>query len=342
MRPFLLSILFLLSFISRGAARNLDIFFVDVEGGQATLIVSPSGESMLVDTGSPGFDGRDADRIVAAAKSAGVGQIDYLVITHYHGDHVGGVFQLAAKIPIVHFVDHGPNVATEKGTDELFAAYREVRDKGKHILVRPGDKIPIKGLDVTVLTAAGERLRKPLRGAGAPNPLCASATRRSEDTTENAQSVGTLIKHGKFRMINLGDLTWNKEMELACPANLVGSVDVYLTTHHGIAPSDEWNASGLPALVHALRPRVAIMNNGARKGGSPDTWQSLRSSPGIEDIWQIHYTVESGKENNAPEQFIANPEENCQGFGIKLSVSADGSYTVTNLRNGNSKTYQTR
>jgi beta-lactamase superfamily II metal-dependent hydrolase len=336
MRHTFLSLLFLLASCTLGAAQSLDVYFVDVEGGQATLLVSPSGESMLVDAGWPGYGGRDADRILATAKAAGVKQIDYMLVTHYHQDHVGGVPPLAAKIPIMHFVDHGPNVETTRQANELFAAYRQVRDKSPHAVVKPGDKIPIKGLDVEVVAAAGQMLTAPLEGAGAANSLCAATPRRAADPTENAQSIATLIRFGKFRLANLADVTWNKELELVCPINRLGTVDVYLTTHHGM------NLSGSPAIVHALAPRVAIMNNGARKGGSPEAWQAIRSSPGLEDIWQLHYTVEAGNQNNAPEQFIANPEENCKGYGLKLSADADGSFTVTNARTGYSKRYSPR
>ncbi|MBI3472743.1 MAG: MBL fold metallo-hydrolase [Candidatus Solibacter usitatus] len=316
------------------AAKTLDIYFIDVEGGQATLIVSPSGQSMLVDAGWAGNNSRDAERIAAAGKLAGVKQIDYFVATHYHADHIGGVPQLAAKVPVIHFVDHGPSVESGKNPDELFAAYRAVRDKAKHIQVKPGDKIPVKGLDVVVLTAGGELIASPVNGGGAANPLCAKEAQKREDKTENARSVGTLTTFGKFRFVDLGDLTWNKELELICPNNRVGNVDVYLTTHHGM------DMSGPAAIVHALHPRVAIMNNGAKKGGAPVAWQVVRSSPDLEDLWQGHFAVAGGKENNAEEKFIANPDETCQGQWIKVSAQSNGDFTVTNGRNGFSKTYK--
>ena len=331
MRIFLLSILLAASL---PAANTLDVYFVDVEGGQATLIVSPSGQSMLIDAGWPGFNNRDADRIAAAAKLAGIKQIDYFVATHYHTDHIGGVPQLAAKLPIIHFVDHGPSVESGKNPDELFASYKAARDNGKHIVVKPGDKVPIKGLDVTVVTAAGDKIASPLKGAGAANPLCGSDKPRNEDKSENARSVGTVISFGKFRMLDLGDLTWNKEQELVCPTNSIGTVDVYLTTHHGM------DMSGPATVVHALKPRVAIMNNGAKKGGSPVAWKVIRSSPGLEDIWQGHSSLAGGTENNADEKFIANPDESCQGNWIKLSAKSDGEFTVTNGRNNHAKTYK--
>jgi competence protein ComEC len=298
-------------------------------------MVSPSGQSMLVDTGWAGFDNRDADRIASAAKLAGLKQIDYLVITHFHTDHVGGVPQLAAKIPIKHYVDHGPNNETGAPADALYSAYKNAWTSGEHITVKPGDRIPVKGLDVQVITANGDLIKTPLKGAGAPNPLCGQDARRPEDKTENARSTGTLITFGKFRMIDLGDLTWNKEQDLVCPNNLVGTVDVYLTTHHGM------DMSGPATIVHALKPRVAIMNNGATKGGAVPAWQVVHSSPGLQDLWQLHYAVAGGEANNAIEQFIANPDQaKDQGNFLVLSAQANGNFTVTNPRNKFSKSYK--
>jgi len=333
MKTYLLVLLYLLTSFPLHAGETLKVSFIDVEGGQATLIVSPSGQSLLVDAGWPGFNDRDTDRIVAAAKAAGVKQIDYLLVTHYHLDHVGGVPPLAAKIPVVTYVDHGPSIETGKEADKLVAAYRVARDKGQHLVVKPGDKIPIKGLNVEVVSAAGKMIPKPLPGAGAANPLCANTKLQEPDPSENAQSIGILIKYGRFRLIDLGDLTWNKEYELACPVNRIGKVDVYVVTHHGT------NLSGSPAMVQVMAPRVAIMDNGAHKGGSPEAWQTMHTSPGLEDIWQLHYAVGTSQQNNSLEQFIANPEENCQGYGLELSAHADGSFTVTNARKGYAKAY---
>ena len=315
------------------ASSSLDIYFVDVEGGQATLIVAPSGESMLIDTGSPGFDGRDANRIVAAAKAANVSRIDYLIITHHHSDHVGGVAQLAERMPIGSFIDHGPSVETGTQVGELAAAYSKAFHKGRHRVVMPGDQIPLRGVEVRVLTANGRRIVAPLEGAGRPNPFCAGVNRQADDPTENARSVGILVTFGKFRFIDLGDLTWNKELDLMCPSNSVGTVDVYLTSHHGL------KLSGSPALVHALHPRVAIMNNGARKGGEPEAWKIVRASPGLEDLWQLHYAIAGGKQTNVAEKYIANPDEPCEGKYLVVSAQADGSFTVTNSRNSFSKNY---
>jgi competence protein ComEC len=313
--------------------KPLDIHFIDVEGGQATLLMAPSGESMLVDTGYPGFEGRDVARIEAAAKQAGVSQIDYLVVTHYHSDHVGNAAALAPRIPIRTFVDHGPTVETKN--TRLYDTYAEARKSGRHLQVKPGDKIPIAGLDVTVIAAGGQAIAKPLPGAGAANPLCRDHTPKDADPSENAQSVGVVIGHGRFRMLNLGDLTWNKEHDLVCPSNRIGPIDLYLTTHHGL------DQSGPAALVHAVRPRVAIMNNGPKKGGSPQAWRIVRNSPGLEDFWQLHYAVDGGAESNTANELIANVDETT-AHSIRVSASRDGSFTVANTRNGVTKTYKAR
>jgi beta-lactamase superfamily II metal-dependent hydrolase len=289
---------------------------------------------MLIDTGWAGFNNRDAERIAAAAKSVGVKKIDWLVVTHYHSDHVGGVPQLAAKMPIGTFVDHGATTESGKNADVLWNAYIDFRNKGKHLEVKAGDTIPVKGLDIKVLAAAGQGITVPLPGAGGQNPLCASFKPKAEDKSENARSVGMLITYGKFRIIDLGDLTWNKESELVCPENRIGTIDVYLTTHHGLSQSNP------EVIVHALHPRVAIMNNGAKKGGSPETWQIVRKSPGLIDLWQLHYSIAGGKENNSPDSFIANVDDPCEGKWIKLVAQQDGTFTVTNSRNKYEKTYK--
>jgi beta-lactamase superfamily II metal-dependent hydrolase len=313
-----------------------DFYFIDTEGGQATLIVSPTGESLLVDTGFP-VNGRDADRIAAAAKQAGVSRIDYLVITHYHLDHVGGVPNLAAKLPIVTFVDHGDTVEHDVQGDKMYGDYVALRAKGKHILAKPGEVIPIKTLDVRIVAAGGEPLTGALPGAGQPkpNPLCAAFTPRDPDPGENARSVGFVLAFNRFRFVDLGDLTWNKERDLVCPDNPIGPVDLLLTTHHG---SDKSNA---PVIVHALKPRVAVMNNGAKKGGSPEAWQTIHSSPGLEDLWQLHFATDGGEDHNVAPAFIANLDENTS-FNILVSASSDGSFTVTNPRTGTTKRYAAR
>ncbi len=317
-------------------ATGLEMYFIDVEGGQATLIVSPSGQSMLVDAGWPSKFGPGADRIAAAAKLAGVEKIDYMLVTHYHLDHVGGVPELAAKIPIGTYIDHGPNTETDTMARTLESSYDKVVAKAKHLVVKPGDRIPIEGLDVEVVQAGGESISKPLKGAGQPNSACEGVKPIGADPTENARSIGFILRYGKFRFADLGDLTWNKELALMCPNNPLGTVDVFLVSHHGM------DISNSPALVDALHPKVAIMNNGAKKGGSPKAWTVIRNSPGLEDLWQLHYSLAGGTEHNSSENLIANPEHGgaCQGSWLKLSASSDGSFTVENSRNSFAKAYR--
>jgi len=314
-------------------AKPLHIYFVDVEGGQATLVVSPSGQSLLIDTGWPGFDGRDAGRIVAAAHAAGVKQLDYVLITHYHRDHVGGVPQLTGQIKIGTFVDHGPNLEDSDVTREDYAAYQKAIAGHTRLILKPDEGLPMRGITVQAVTAAGEHIADPLPGAGEANPYCGSEAEPSADASENARSLGVLVTYGRFRFLDLGDLTKKKEMELACPNNLIGTVDLYLTTHHGL---DQSNAK---ALVWALHSRVAVMNNGAHKGGSPGAWQIVHDSPGLQDLWQLHYAMDGGTEHNVGEERIANVDEKCAGKYITVTAEEDGSFTVLNERNGLSKTY---
>lgn len=336
MRKILTTILFVLVSVPLYAAGVLRVYFIDTEGGQSTLFVSPSGQTMLVDTGNLDPPGRDARRIAAVAQKAGVKRIDYLLITHYHIDHVGGVPVLAQLLPITNFIDHGPEVEKDAKAESLVIAYRKVRATGHHILAQPGERIPITGIDVQVLTSAGREISSPLPGAGAANPVCASVQPRAFDPTENAQSVGTLITYGKFRIIDLGDLTWNKEMQLDCPVNKIGTVDVYLSTHHGLA------LSNCPAIVDALHPRVAIVNNGATKGGAAEALRTIRNSPGIEDVWQLHYSKNATKAENTAEPYIVNVDQDLPTSWIELDAHPDGSFTVINSRNGKTKTYAAR
>jgi beta-lactamase superfamily II metal-dependent hydrolase len=318
------------------AAQTLRIYAIDVEGGKSTLYVSPSGESMLIDTGYAGYGNRDANRIVAAAASAGVTRIDYLVITHYHGDHAGGVPQLAAKMPIGKIFDHGDSFEqSNEKTQAVFQPFAALRAKYPHQTVHPGDTIPVKGLRVDVVAGAGDAIASPLPGAGQPNPLCSSYQALKPDPGENAHSLGMIITFGRLRVADLGDLYWNQEHELVCPVNKLGTVDLYMTTHHGTA------TSGSPQIVHALHPRVAIMNNGADKGGSIKAWTTIEESPGLEDLWQLHFSNEGGKDHNVPAQFIANPSaENDGGFAIAVTAQSDGSFTVRNGRTLFEKAYR--
>ena len=314
---------------------SLRVYFIDVEGGQATLFVTPEGHSMLIDTGWPGNNNRDADRIVAAAHDAGIDKIEFVLITHFHDDHVGGAPQLAAKIPIGTFIDHGENrETTDKATEERWLAYKALLDSGKfrHITGKPGEELPVEGISVKVITSDGAVLRQPLPGAGQANPFCAGPA-PAGDQTENPRSLGTLITFGKLRILDLGDLTTDKEYQLMCPDNRLGQVDIYIASHHG------FNQSGSAALVHAIGARVAIVDNGARKGGSPSALDIIKSSPGLLAMWQLHYSEEAGAAHNAAEQFIANPTGPDAGNYLKLSAQPDGGFDIFDSRTKQSTPY---
>jgi beta-lactamase superfamily II metal-dependent hydrolase len=349
---------------TRPAAKTLDIYLIDVEGGGATLYVSPSGESVLIDTGNGGAAAaRDVERIMAAIKAAGLSQLDHLITTHWHGDHYGGMSELASRVPIRHFVDHGTSVESNANvTQFLQGTYPGLHARAKHTVVKPGDTIAVAGLEWRVVTSHGAVIKTPLAGAGQPNPACAAFKPQADDATDNAQSVGSIISYGRFRAAHLGDLTWNKEFDLMCPANRVGAVDLFVVSHHGLAVSNS------EALVHGLAPRVAIMNNGSRKGGPPETMRTIFSSPGLEDLWQLHFSVLSGQEYTVPGLFIANlfdepltampiapmpapqpgsgappaPVHNGPAHWIKVSAQRDGSFTVANGRNGFENLYRPR
>lgn len=317
------------------AAKTLDIYFIDVEGGQATLIVTPAGESFLVDTGWLDASGRDAKRIMASAHDAGITQIDYLMITHFHADHDGGAPALAKLISIKTFIDYG-GPPTEKGGKiaELFDAYSSVRRKGAHIEAKAGEKLPIKGVEVQVVSARGKTLSEPLSGAGQDNPACTTYKKKANDFTENAKSLGFRLVFGKFTFLDLGDLVWNELGRLVCPKNMLGAADVYLVAHHGNA------FSGVPAVSAAVRARVAIVNNGETKGGDPKTFKTLQTGPGLEDLWQLHRSANGGAKQADP-KFIANLDEST-AYRLKLSASEDGSFTLTNARTGFSKHYDAK
>lgn len=314
----------------------LRVYFVDVEGGQATLFVTPANESLLIDTGWPGHEERDADRIVAAAKNAGINKIDYVLITHFHTDHVGGLPQLAAKIPINAFIDHGDNrESTDADTVKGWKAYQRLvaSKKYKRISLKPGDPLPVKGLDGTVVSADGVVIDHPLPGAGAENASCKDAQNYPADQTENARSLGSVFTFGKLRILDLGDLTSDKEIGLVCPQNKLGKIDIYIVSHHG------WNQSGSPALLNAIAPRIAIMDNGAKKGGTPSTWEIIEKSPNLENLWQLHYSDEGGSAHNVPAEFIANVEGPDAGKYLKLTAWPDGKFEVFNSRTQQTKQY---
>ena len=346
--------------VSAQRARTFDIYVVDVEGGNATLFVSPSGESLLIDAGNGGMGApRDAGRIVEAAKDAGLTQLDHVIITHWHGDHYGALAELATRMPIKHFIDHGRNIQPTEATDAfLNKTYPELYAKATHTVVKAGDTIPFAGVPTRVVAAAGQVIAKPLTGAGRSNAFC-MPMKPVEPVPEDTQSVTTYFTFGKFRALHPGDLTRDKEYDLMCPANRIGTIDVLVGPHHG------QDTSNSEAFVHALQPRVVVMNNGTRKGGYPDVMKSFYTSPRFEDLWQMHFSLLSGQEYTPPGVFIANtvdeqpnampiaaqplpapgsnappaPVHSGRAYWIKVSARDDGSFTVTNSRNGFSKQY---
>ncbi len=335
MRAVLVFAVFALFACVARAQKPLEVYMIDVEGGQAILMVSPAGESLLLDAGWPGMGGRDAKRILAAAKEAGLKQIDYLVISHYDIDHVGDVSAIMDAIPVKRLIDNGPPKTTGKGIEERYKAYAAVYGKAEHTVARLGDKIPIKGMDVQVVAGATNLV--PNR-VGVGNPKCGTAPVPEEipGDLEDNMSIGLLFTAGKFRMLDLSDLEAAYSYKLMCPINPFGTVDVFHVNVHG-------QAKGMtPVLAQALNARVAVMENGARKGGDPPAFPMLRVAPGMQDIWQLHYSVAAGKDGNPPADFIANTDEQCQGKWLRLTAQPDGSFTITNSRNGFTKTYQAR
>jgi beta-lactamase superfamily II metal-dependent hydrolase len=317
---------------------TLDVYFIDVEGGQSTLVVTPAGESLLIDAGFPGggtfqsrpgdaLHPRDPERIAAVARAAGLSRIDDLLITHFHGDHFGGVMELAERLPISTFVDHGDVAAgteqTVPGTLALFQDYQATRGKGRHLEPKPGDHLPLKGLDVVVVSAAGATISRPLAGAGDYNARCRASARGAQEIYENPRSTGVVVQFGKFRFLDLGDLTGRPLFDLACPRDLIGPVDVYLVAHHGGADAAD------SATFAAFRPRVAILDNGATKGAGLEMLEVLQQAKDI-DTWQLHRSALNGAKN-FPDDRIANLDETTAHW-IKVSAKSDGSFRVTNGR----------
>jgi len=338
---------------------TLEVYVVDVEGGNAVLFVTPAGESVLIDTGNPDPNARDANRIMEAIKDAGLARIDHLIITHWHGDHFGGLTGLAKQIPIREFIDHGPNVQPAAAADDfLTKTYPELTKAASRRIVKPGDRLALTGVEWQIVASAGEVLKTPLPGAGALNPECATFE-PADNNAEDPMSVGSYITFGRFHTVHLGDLTRNMEFKLMCPATLLPPVQLLLGMHHG------QDTSNSPVLNHALRPVAAIMNDGTRKGGQPFTMKSIHTAPGFRDLWQLHFSELSGQEYTAPGLFIANlvddqppampiqpmtpppaganatpaPAHSGKAYWIKVSARTDGTFTVTNTRNGFSKTY---
>jgi beta-lactamase superfamily II metal-dependent hydrolase len=339
MRPFLILFMAALLFAPQ-SPKTLEIYSIDVEGGKATLYVSPTKESLLIDTGNLAGADRDSERIIAAIRDAGLQHIDHLITTHWHRDHFGGMARLARRIPIGEFIDHGGNVQPDPQTDAfLQGTYPGLYAGSKHTVVKPGDDVAIAGLDVRILASAGETIMTALPGGGEPNPYCVESKRPSPDPGENAQSIGVYIAFGQFRVVDLGDLSDDKEFDLMCPNNPIGRLDLFMVSHHGQQRSNR------ELLVHAIEPRVAIMNNGPRKGGQPEVMRVLHTAPGLEDLWQLHFSQLSGGEYNSPGLFVANLAEAIHdgtAYWVKVSAREDGSFVVTNGRNGFVKAYRAR
>jgi beta-lactamase superfamily II metal-dependent hydrolase len=324
-----------------GEPLGLKIYFVDTEGGAATLIVTPARESVLIDCGNPG--GRDAERISDACKRAGLKAIDHLVITHWHLDHYGSVDGLAKRLPIHHFYDRGIPPALEedpKNFPLLIQAYRAAGGSKSHTL-KAGDVIDLKGAPDTptprLLCLCGNQETIPDRSGAPENAAAREHKPQPKDPSDNAKSLGFLLSYGDFRFLDLGDLTWNVEYKLVHPTNKIGLVDVYLTTHHGL------DISNNPVVINSVIPRVAIFNNGPRKGAAPSVTATLRRVPGLQAIYQLHRNVTVGAQENTDPEFIANPDEECRGEPITLGVAPNGkSYAIRVGSKGKPRRYETR
>jgi beta-lactamase superfamily II metal-dependent hydrolase len=327
------------------AQQTLQIYFIDVEGGQATLIVTPAGQSMLVDAGFTGTTfnnktnrGRDANRILTAARNAGLKKIDFLLITHFHEDHDGGVPDVAAQMPIDTFIDHRDvSQDAEKnvpGTLEAFQNYAAARAKARrHIDAKPGFRIPLKGTSTVVVSSGGQTLTKPMKGTANRNNSCGASAVPAQEVSENPRSTGFLLEFGKFRFLDLGDLSGKPLFDLACPNDLLGAVDVYLVAHHGGPDAAD------PGTFAAFQPRLAVLNNGERKGGGPATFELLHTLPKT-DVWQLHKTTNAGAINFADQQ-IANLDETTAHW-LKITARNDGSFRITNGRTGFTKEFGIR
>ena len=329
-----------------GQSQTFDIYWVDVEGGAATLLVSPTGESLLVDTGFPGMENRDANRIFAATQEAGLTRIDYLIITHFHRDHVGGLQALDRMIPIGHCLDHGTK--TEENNQQWVDEYLGVC-RNKRTALHAGQQLRLGDIEIDIVASDGRLITTPVNGGGL-NPLCATAEHKPQASPENQRSVGVLFTYGRFTFLDLGDFNWAKEVELACPRNMVGRVTLYQTSRHGA-----WDDAGSPTHLYAIKPQVVVVNNGPRKGlggrspgfGEVSTahYDRLVKSPEIEGIWQGHLSLLSpDPSQNTREEMVANLKDtaNCDGHRIVASVQPDGTFTVTNGRNGFHRRYSAR
>lgn len=377
MRRFLAAALLTSALVAPAPAAEgtLKVVSIDVEGGGGTLFVTPEGKSLLIDTGWPSGYGllpspdgakNSADRIAAAAGKLGLSKIDYLIITHYHMDHVGGVVDLAKRIPIDTFIDHGPNVEhlppgvkddpqlPGGAPDILYPKYLDVIKGHKHIVAKPGQVIQIGSMTDTIVSSNGVTMSRPMPGAGAPNPACNTAEAKSEKDLggeENRRSVASLLTFGKVKIAMFGDLSWDKERELSCPNGKLGHVNLLIVTQHGSKISSN------PASIADMHPDVALMGSGGKKGGDEDPIKVIKASPGLMGFWQTHESFAhpewSGDKNmianlNPPASAVASQAKSLfsappdQGHAIHAEITPDGKITMTNDRNGYSKTYQTK
>lgn len=338
------SVLLLLASIARCPANgdnlHFDIFWIDVEGGAATLMVTPAGESILVDSGNPGR--RDANRIVqVATQIAKVRKIDHLITTHYHTDHYGGATLLATLMPVGTVYDNGVFADMPNNPGQEYFAF----PCDKRLVIHPGDQLPLQQTpgspEVSVRCLGTRQTFVDAPGDAAENTsLCAACQPKDRDGSDNANSVVSIVQFGNFRFFDGGDLTWNQEMRLVCPKDLVGPVDVYQVTHHGL------DSSNNPVVLNTIQPRVAIMNNGDRKGCLPEVFANLQATESIERVFQMHKNLRpDGSVNNVPDKYIANlhAAEACEGNYIHLSVEPNSSqYSVSIPANGTRETFTTR
>ena len=317
---------------------TLDIYWIDVEGGAATLIVTPAQQSILMDAGWDRDDERDAKRIQDAMEDADIDHIDYFITSHFHRDHVDGLPAIANRVPIEAFIDHGDSVEQDRPNGlASWNGYLSVAD-GKRRTIEPGDKLPLDGIEFSFVAARRETIETALSPAGT-NPYCQSASPGDDLQGENASSVGYLLSLGAFQFLNLGDLTPNIQHNLACPENKLGVVDLYQIPHHGMR-----NALS-PALTWAVQPKVAVINNGPHKGGGPDSYEIIEEIEGLEDIWMVHRALDTDDAHNTSERLTANQtdEDDCAGYWIRAMVHPDGrSYVLMNGRTGLSRSYVSR